>query len=61
MTDEARATNRDVIASTLFSRITSLRHHDNVDAAYECESGIDRCHDCESDFGDLTILRRMAR
>ncbi len=40
-------------AERLFNRITSLRHHENVDAAYECRTGVDRCHECSSDYRDL--------
>jgi hypothetical protein len=44
----------------LLRGVVNLRHRDNVDAAYECESGVDRCHDCVEDRDAVKAIEAEA-
>ena len=52
-TDDTRP---DPLREALFHRIVNARHASNVDAAYECRSGVDRCPACTDDHEALRAL-----
>lgn len=42
------------------STFVSNQHHDNVDAAYECDSNIDRCDFCGQESDDILAIEAEA-
>lgn len=42
------------------STFISNQHHDNVDAAYECKSGMDRCDICVQETDDILAIEAEA-